>query len=200
VWVLFSVAGVAIISSAFTAHGLGPLAKPSPTGALLAPDIMQPFLISLIACALPSNNALNEASRAASRLTRLHRLARDARTEAVSANQAKSQFIANISHEIRPPLNGVLGMTQALAASDLTETQRSHLNVIRGSGEVLLGLLNDVLDLSKIEAGKLELEATEFSAEAICEGLDQISHAMGEAGVAATTIRNDLAAARPRLR
>jgi signal transduction histidine kinase/CheY-like chemotaxis protein len=181
VWVLVSVAGVAIISSAFTAHGLGPLATPSATGALLAPDVMQPFLISLIACALPSNNALNEANRAASRLTRLHRLARHAQMDAVAANQAKSQFIANISHEIRTPLNGVLGMTQVLASSDLTEAQRAHLNVIRGSGEVLLGLLNDVLDLSKIEAGKLELEITEFSVQAICSGVHATFSALADA-------------------
>jgi signal transduction histidine kinase/CheY-like chemotaxis protein len=181
VWVLFSIAGTAMIASAFTAHGLGPLTKWSASGFLLAPDVMQPFLISLIACALPSNNALNEQNRAGIRLARLHRRARLAQMEAMSANQAKSQFIANISHEIRTPLNGVLGMTQVLAISDLTDAQRGHLNVIRSSGEVLLGLLNDVLDLSKIEAGKLELEAAEFSIEAICRNVEATFSAVADA-------------------
>jgi PAS domain S-box-containing protein len=86
-----------------------------------------------------------------------------ARDAAEAANRAKSAFLATMSHEIRTPLNGVLGMAQAMGADDLSPTQRGRLDVIRQSGEGLLAILNDVLDLSKIEAGKLELEAAEFS-------------------------------------
>ena len=85
-----------------------------------------------------------------------------AKEEAEAATVAKSAFLATMSHEIRTPLNGVLGMAQAMAMSELTDQQRERLDVVRQSGEALLAILNDVLDLSKIEAGKLELEVAEF--------------------------------------
>ena len=86
----------------------------------------------------------------------------EARDAAEAANVQKSQFLANMSHEIRTPLNGVLAMTQAMALGDLTPVQRSRLDVVRQSGEALLTVLNDVLDVSKIEAGKLMLEPVEL--------------------------------------
>ena len=87
-----------------------------------------------------------------------------ARIEALSANQAKSEFLATMSHEIRTPLNGVLGVTQMLQDSGLNEEQARLAKTIRTSGEVLLRILNDVLDLSKIEAGKMDLEPVDFDA------------------------------------
>jgi signal transduction histidine kinase len=93
---------------------------------------------------------------------------RDLETErdrAESANVAKSHFLANMSHEIRTPLNGVLGMAQVLARSDLSPADHEKVRVIRASGETLLGLLNDLLDLSKIEAGRMEIEAHDFDLE-----------------------------------
>ncbi|MEG2499419.1 histidine kinase dimerization/phospho-acceptor domain-containing protein, partial [Brevundimonas sp.] len=83
-------------------------------------------------------------------------------SEATAANAAKSAFLAAMSHEVRTPLNGVLGMAQAMARDVLPAKQAERLEVIRQSGESLLGILNDMLDLSKIEAGKLEMETLEF--------------------------------------
>jgi signal transduction histidine kinase len=89
-------------------------------------------------------------------------LARDA---AESANIQKSQFLANMSHEIRTPLNGVLAMAQILDFGALNAEQREQVAVIRSSGETLLTILNDILDVSKIEAGKLELDIGQFDLE-----------------------------------
>ncbi|NQE63238.1 ATP-binding protein [Caulobacter sp. RHG1] len=85
-----------------------------------------------------------------------------ARDEANAANVLKSHFLANMSHEIRTPLNGVLAMAEVMAMDDLSSPQRERLAVIRESGAMLLGVLNDVLDLSKIEAGRLEIQDRPF--------------------------------------
>jgi CheY-like chemotaxis protein/anti-sigma regulatory factor (Ser/Thr protein kinase) len=89
---------------------------------------------------------------------------------AEAANAAKSTFLATMSHEIRTPLNGVLGMAQAMAGDELSDRQRDRLSVVHRSGEALLAILNDVLDLSKIEAGKLELEHMEFELAEVARG------------------------------
>lgn len=86
----------------------------------------------------------------------------EARNAAQAADAAKSAFLATISHEIRTPLNGILGMAQAMAYEDLPPAQEERLRIIRQSGESLLTIVNDVLDLSKIAAGKLEIESVEF--------------------------------------
>jgi signal transduction histidine kinase len=96
-----------------------------------------------------------------------------ARDRAEAASVAKSQFLANISHEIRTPMNGVLGMAQIMARGDLADEQRDRLQIIRESGATLLQILNDVLDLAKIEAGKLEISreavALPAAVAAVCE-------------------------------
>jgi len=90
---------------------------------------------------------------------------------AEAASRAKSHFLATMSHEIRTPLNGVLGMAQAMGGDDLSDVQRERLRVIRRSGETLLAVLNDVLDLSKIEASKLELELVDFDMAHLARGV-----------------------------
>ena len=86
-----------------------------------------------------------------------------ARDKAAAANEAKSSFLGVISHELRTPMNGVLGAAQLLGATRLEGTQREYLSIIRNSGDNLLSLLNDILDMTKIEAGKMTFETVEVS-------------------------------------
>jgi signal transduction histidine kinase/CheY-like chemotaxis protein len=93
------------------------------------------------------------------------------RDQAAAANQAKSAFLAMMSHELRTPLNGVLGMAHALAASSLDGRQHRYVEVIESSGQSLLAILNDILDLSKIEAGRLEIEEIPYSLTDLIDSL-----------------------------
>lgn len=97
-----------------------------------------------------------------------------AKIAAEAADKAKSAFLAQMSHEIRTPLNGVLGMAAAIANTSLDERQKRLVSVIQESGDTLLALLNDVLDLAKIESGKLEIETIDFSVSAIIRSAEAI--------------------------
>jgi PAS domain S-box-containing protein len=101
-----------------------------------------------------------------------------AKAAAEAANRAKSSFLANMSHEIRTPMNGILGMAHLLRRGDVSPAQVEQLDKIAASGKHLLGILNDILDLSKIEAGKLVLEQADF---ALADMVRDIVAVMGDA-------------------
>lgn len=116
-----------------------------------------------------------------------------ARDKADAANEAKSSFLGVISHELRTPMNGVLGAAQLLSATRLEGTQREYLSIIRNSGDNLLSLLNDILDMTKIEAGKMSFDVVDvqvddlhrrilgpFEAQAEAKGLKLVSAFEGE--------------------
>ncbi|MBI5592222.1 MAG: CHASE2 domain-containing protein [Deltaproteobacteria bacterium] len=115
------------------------------------------------------------------------RFLKDAKERSDLASQSKSDFLARMSHEIRTPMNAILGMGELLSGTALTEEQKDYLQTLQNSGELLLSLINDILDLSKIEAGLLSLESIPLNIRELVEGVIHIlSHKAHQSGLELT--------------
>ena len=107
-----------------------------------------------------------------------------ARDAAIEASRVKSEFLANMSHEIRTPMNVILGMADLLSEAPLAQEPREHVRIFKGAGETLLTLINDILDLSKVEAGQVDIEETDFDLGEIVDGVVEfLAPRAGEKGL-----------------
>lgn len=160
--------------------------RPAGTNPILADTMRQPDELGALARRLEAQRQRNEET-----LDELEDRVADRTRALEAANQAKSEFLANMSHEIRTPLNGILGLAQVIQMKSETPEIREQARMIHNSGEMLTGLLNDILDMSKIEAGKLELSAADTDLAALLADLQALFRTPAEAKGLALALDTD---------
>lgn len=159
--VALTIAGVATIALVLTSSGMGPItaAELDPTGRLL---ILQAFVATAVLVALPISAIIGERNRLLADVT----VARD---EARAAAEAKSNFLATMSHEIRTPMTGVLGMIELLRSDPAVQERDRYFDTLRQSATLLMTVLDDILDFSKLESGNVVLDDIDFSLEELAQ-------------------------------
>ena len=156
-----------------TVQGIGPFTLFPAEFVLITEQL---FVAFFMISALVFASILSEKQKMLDELVRLNQIAEVATQQAMDSNRIKSEFLANMSHEIRTPLNAVIGFTELLSRTLKDRQQLSYLQAIKAGGQSLLTLINDVLDLSKIEAGKMDLQ---FEPVALRDLLEEVLNIFG---------------------